>query len=103
MGAHVQNGGAAKSESHLRTSVMEDRRKFTRRRVLKRAKIVFDNRSAVIDYTIRILSDEGANLLLPSTVGVPEMFELLIRSDGVRVVWRVAGKLGVFFPEKPKP
>ncbi len=80
---------------------MEERRKAGRRRVLKKAKIIFNNRSAVIDCTVRNLSTAGALLLVPSPLGIPETFELLIEADGTKyqchVSWRQDDKIGVAF------
>lgn len=54
------------------------RRNHRRLRVLKGARIVFNERRSVIDCTVRDLSPGGALLLLPSTAGIPNEFELWV-------------------------
>ncbi|MBN9364608.1 MULTISPECIES: sensor domain-containing diguanylate cyclase [unclassified Devosia] len=54
-----------------------------RRRVLKAGRIIFMNRHAVTDCTVRSLWENGAELALSSTLDVPDAFALQIRSDGV--------------------
>jgi hypothetical protein len=75
----------------------ERRRAPPRRRSLKGARIVFNNRRSAIDCTVRNVSAHGALLLLPSIAGVPNEFELWI--DGAchtaRMVWKGDGKIGV--------
>jgi hypothetical protein len=47
-----------------------------RRRVFKGAKIVFRNRNASIECTLRDLSQGGASLMVASTIGIPDFFDL---------------------------
>ena len=74
-------------------------------RTLKTAHIVFNDGGSVIDCVVRNLSSGGALLLLPSVLGVPETFELLIDSDGslraTRTVWKGRGQIGVAFGKAP--
>ncbi|MCW5718518.1 MAG: PilZ domain-containing protein [Bauldia sp.] len=76
-----------------------ERRNRHRNRVLKGALVVFGNHGSTIDCTIRNLSDEGAKLLLGSTIGVPDTFELMIPAEHriapARVVWRTECELGI--------
>jgi len=51
--------------------------------VLKAGRIIFMNRHAVTDCTVRSLWENGAELALSSTLDVPDAFALQIRSDGV--------------------
>jgi hypothetical protein len=46
---------------------------------------------------VRDLSANGAQLLLPSVVGIPDTFELQIDEvfRSARVAWKATGKLGV--------
>ncbi|MCJ2075434.1 PilZ domain-containing protein [Methylobacterium sp. E-016] len=78
-----------------------ERRSAPRKRVLKAAKIIFPNGASVMDCTIRNLSDVGAKLTLPSSIGVPEAFTLLIEADDVqhacRIVRRENEAIGVRF------
>jgi hypothetical protein len=63
--------------------------------------VVFNNGRSVIDCVVRNLSPSGALLVLPSLLGVPEKFDLLIDSDTprpvARTIWKGAGKIGVEF------
>ena len=65
--------------------------------ILKIAVLVMDEKA--IQCTIGKLSETGATLEVPSTVGVPENFDLVI--DGIRrpchAVWRSGTKIEVQF------
>jgi two-component system cell cycle response regulator len=80
---------------------MDDKRKVPRRRVLKEGKIVFADAMRVIDCTIRDMSADGARLLIASTVGVPDTFNLYEKSTGklypTSIVWRQSNAVGVRF------
>jgi len=80
---------------------MNEKRKTPRRRVLKEGKIVFADGMRVIDCTIRDMSDGGARLLIASTLGVPERFQLYQKSSGLlypaSIIWRQANAIGVRF------
>jgi PilZ domain len=80
---------------------MEERRKIPRGRTLKSGKIVLKLHSSVVDCTIRNLTEHGALLLVPSLVGIPENFELMLEPSHIRhdcrVVWRGDNRLGVEF------
>ena len=58
---------------------------------------MFNNSCSVFECTVRNLSENGAQLILSSVVGVPDRFELHV--DGIvhsaLVVWRATDKLGV--------
>ncbi len=79
---------------------MDEDRTAPRRRLLKGGKISFGN-GAVIDCTIRNLSDTGAALDVSSPVGIPERFMLVVEADRrhlpSRVVWRRERRIGVHF------
>ena len=80
---------------------MDERRRMQRTRTLKSARIVFNHSSSVIDCTVRNLTNLGAMLLVPDSLGVPETFDLMFDSVHVRrpcrVIWRTDTKLGVEF------
>jgi diguanylate cyclase (GGDEF)-like protein len=63
-----------------------------RRRVLKAGRIVFMNRHAVTECTVRSLWENGAELALSSTLDIPDAFQLQIRSDGAEWACEVAGR-----------
>jgi len=78
-----------------------ERKTGQRRRTLKPGKIVFDRRSCVIDCMVRNVSAAGACLVLPSTVGVPDRFDLVIAAESYprpcRVAWKDDTRVGVTF------
>jgi diguanylate cyclase (GGDEF)-like protein len=63
-----------------------------RRRVLKAAQILFNGRSSTIDCTVRWISEEGAGLAISTTVGLPDLFYLVIAADGFDRPCRVISK-----------
>ena len=76
------------------------RNETRRRRVLKKARITFKDRCAVIDCVVRNLSDRGACLNVESPIGIPDSFDLLLDDASVRhcrVTWRRATQIGVAF------
>jgi hypothetical protein len=60
---------------------------------------VFDDKRSVIDCTVINMSDRGANLRLPSIVGIPDTFELHVGGEvhAVWVVWKKDCSLGVMW------
>lgn len=81
--------------------MVEERRKEPRRRMLKAGRIVFGSLSRTFDCTLRNTSPDGALLLVPDSVGVPDAFLLYVESEGTRrpaeVVWRLDDRIGVRF------
>jgi len=79
----------------------EDGRRELRQRTLKGARIVFNNRHSSITCTVRNLSSQGALLVLPTVVGIPDNFELYIdgeqSSRPSRIAWKREGRIGVEF------
>jgi hypothetical protein len=78
-----------------------ERRKTPRTRTLKSACIVFNDRRSVVDCTVRNLSANGALLLLPSIVGIPNDFEVFLgdRYRSARVVWKSDKSVGIAWGE----
>jgi hypothetical protein len=80
---------------------MVERRKFHRSRTLLGARIAFGRNFMTMDCVIRDMTSAGARLRLPSTVGVPAAFQLLIDRDRCRhsckVIWRSETEIGVAF------
>jgi len=76
-----------------------ERRSSLRHRTFKAAKIVLKEDAAVIDCTVRNLSETGALIGIANAVAVPEEFSL--RMDGstrlCAVVWRRFDRFGVRF------
>jgi diguanylate cyclase (GGDEF)-like protein len=64
----------------------------SRRRVLKAGQILFNGRSSTMDCTVRALSDDGAGIDVSSTAGLPNKFDLIIRSDGFEKPCRIVAQ-----------
>ena len=79
---------------------MQERRKLTRTRVLKGAKMLL-GKSSVIDCVARDLTNGGAGLEVPNTIGLPETVDLTLDAGHSirrsRLVWRKLNKAGVEF------
>jgi hypothetical protein len=67
---------------------MDEKRALARKRVLKAGTIEFGG--SAIHCTVRNLSTTGAALDVPSPVGIPEKFHLVLSSDALRFACRVA-------------
>ena len=81
----------------------QDRRNAARRRVLRSAQIIFNDRAAVIDCVIRDLSERGACIKVESPWGIPDSFELVLEAASFRdcrVAWRKPTLIGVEFPRR---
>jgi len=76
-----------------------DKRRATRRKVLKSAIAAFNDRFCTVGCVVRDISATGARLRTENSVDIPDTFELLIDLDGLeascRVVWRRQKELGV--------
>jgi hypothetical protein len=74
---------------------MDEKRALARKRVLKAGTIEFGG--SAIDCTVRNLSTTGAALDVPSPVGIPDKFDLVVSSDALRfacrAVWRKAARI----------
>lgn len=79
---------------------MQERRKLTRTRVLKGAKLLIRN-SSVIDGVVRDLTNVGAGVEVPNTMDLPETLNLTFNNGSSirpsRCVWRKPNKIGVKF------
>jgi hypothetical protein len=79
---------------------MQERRKVTRTRVLKGAKMLL-GKSSVIDCVARDLTNSGAGLQVPSTNELTESLDLTLDAGHTirrcRLVWRKLNKAGVEF------
>jgi diguanylate cyclase (GGDEF)-like protein len=60
-----------------------------RRRVLKSGQILINERRSAIDCTVRSLGDAGAGLDVINSTGIPDRFDLVIRTDGFETRCRV--------------
>lgn len=73
-----------------------------------RAEIIHSNGNSRTECIVRDLSDTGARIEAPSSVTVPEFFELFIPLKGIRhrarMMWRAGLEMGVsFILEAPAP
>ena len=79
---------------------MAERRTQSRRRTFKAGTIALIG-GGVINTTVRNLTDGGAMLEVPTVVGIPDEFNLVIQADQFsgrcKVEWRQATKLSVRF------
>jgi hypothetical protein len=77
---------------------MQERRRVTRTRVLKAAKMLL---GSVIDCVARDLTNIGAGLQVPSANGLPEYLDLTLDAGRsirrCRLVWRKLNGAGVEF------
>jgi PilZ domain len=76
-----------------------EKRLAQRRRVLKAGMIV--SSAGTFNCVVRNLSEQGAALDLPSSIGIPHDFTLVIPTEGARFfcqsVWRNERRIGVAF------
>jgi diguanylate cyclase (GGDEF)-like protein len=87
-------------ENRMLEQPAQERHNEVRRRVLKRAQIVFKGHAAVIDCLVLNLEDGGACLKVESPIGIPDSFDLLLDhafAGNCRVTWRKATQIGVEF------
>jgi hypothetical protein len=78
----------------------DEHRAEQRHTVLKKGHIVLNSGRSTLDCMVRNLADHGAKLLVSSSVGIPDRFELIIDGGGrqaCRVAWRGLRELGVSF------
>jgi hypothetical protein len=79
--------------------MQEKKRGAPRQRLLKAGAIEFAG--GAIDCTVRNLSKTGAALDVPTPVGIPDEFTLVIPTDKLhfacRVMWRRAKRIGIRF------
>jgi hypothetical protein len=83
----------------------QDKRRASRKRVLKGATMIFNDRSSTLSCTVRDISETGARLRVPKGQAVPSQFDLLIEVDGLQapctVTWRRGEEIGVAFDAPP--
>ena len=80
----------------------DERRSERRRRVRRQAALHFNNGYGVFEASVRNQSRYGACLDIPSTIGVPSRFNLVVSGVKVgeaRVRWRTPTQLGLRLQE----
>ena len=87
--------------SIIGTRAMQERRHSQRARTLRAGKILFNTKRSVIDCMVRNISTDGACLLLPSVVGIPSAFDLLIEGEAAsrscKMIWHAQNRIGIEF------
>jgi len=80
---------------------VQERRRVRRTRVLKGARIIFNQQTLTVDCVVRNLTNLGACLHVPGVTGFPAAFELTFDAGrsgrNCRVIWRLADTTGVVF------
>jgi hypothetical protein len=84
----------------------KDNRSSQRRRTVLTGRVVFNNRSSVLDCTVRDLSETGARISFAAVSELPPEFELEIPNKGQRVqarlMWSRGATHGVMFVQDQK-
>ena len=79
----------------------EQRRRFFRRRMLKGARISFENSNSTFSCTVRDISEAGAKLEIGNTLPIPDEFTLTMEDGSAsfrcKVRRRTMTTLGVEF------
>ena len=80
--------------------MIDERRTFSRQRVLKPATISFSG--GAISCALRNVSRTGASLEVDSPIGIPEAFDLVMDNSRrpCRVIWRREKRIGVRFQDR---
>jgi hypothetical protein len=85
---------------------MEERRSTKRWHAALKARILFNNRSSVLDCTVRDLSSTGARIYFADVSAVPPEFELEIPNRGMRaqsrLMWSRGANHGIMFLDEVK-
>lgn len=106
MTAHLLTSEPAAGPAAAETVNPADRRTSKRRRVLKAGIISYNGHQAVLECSVRDISEGGARLLLTGIVSAPEAFALNIETDGMEadchVMWRRDKEIGVKFASTPR-
>lgn len=82
---------------------VENKRRSVRMRTMKGANLVLPGSASVFSCVMRNLSEHGALVEVPSTIGIPSSI-ILQTQDGTlnrhcRVVWRTESRLGLEFTD----
>jgi hypothetical protein len=79
----------------------EEHRSKVRHHTMRSAKIVFNNRSSIITGHIIDLTEKGACIEVPMTLGIPTEFELYIEMTHTwhvcTIAWHSGSRIGVEF------
>ena len=85
---------------------MSERRSSKRWHAVLKGRIVFNNRSSVLNCTVRDLSETGARIYCADVSEMPPEFDLEIPSRGIQsqslLMWSRGANHGIMFLEKLK-
>ena len=102
--AQAQSGDGRPDEQEpgrtVQATADEDRRTSPRRRLIRRGKIIFQNRNCIMGCVILDISEGGARIQPLDTAYLPEEFTLRVRDGEVRsceLIWRNGDVVGVRF------
>jgi hypothetical protein len=99
---HANSRTASNAES-AGGSVLDERRKTTRKRSFLKGTVYYNHRHSSIECTIRDFSEYGARLQFPSPVTLPDPVELEIPARDqtlqAHVRWRKDDEVGVSFDQ----
>ena len=86
---------------------MDERRAERRQRVLKKGKIVFNDRMSILDVRIRDLTAGGARLVVENPLYIPNEFGFIDTVSRIerlaRLVWRSEREIGIAFAPPGSP
>ncbi len=84
---------------------IRNRRREVRRRVLKEARIILNDRFSVIDTSVRDISVKGCRLHMHHAIQLPTDFTVAFPSIGVErpglLIWQRGNEAGVKFIDPP--
>jgi hypothetical protein len=84
---------------------MTDRRKFQRLRTYIKGQIAFNNHCSTLDCLVRNMSENGARIVFPGGVPLPDEFDMALHGKNenrrARMIWRSQTEAGVAFLQQP--
>ncbi|KAB2918510.1 MAG: PilZ domain-containing protein [Hyphomicrobiaceae bacterium] len=88
------------------TSTRAERRRATRRLVLKAGIVAFNDRHSTLPCRVRNISETGARLEIGGSLNAPDTFDLIIEIDGLEarceVIRRNGNQIAVRFVSPPR-
>jgi hypothetical protein len=104
-GTNHDKASYGRSRFHIECE-MKERRRGTRIRAYKGARIILNNGRSTIDCVVVDQSRSGARLRVASSRDIPDAFDLLLVFEDIirpcRVVWRTVHALGIAFQDRPR-
>jgi hypothetical protein len=104
--AHVPLSGRSEWHPVMEDDKNEELRIARRQKVLKTGKILAPGNLAVVDCTVRDMSETGARLAVGDQMATPNEFRLVVPTDNImrdaKVVWRRANLIGITFTSEAR-